>query len=98
MRFDKKNIKYQHGYLKIIFNRYKTNKRSTVTFTFKDIAQGWYAIALYHDINNNVKCNRKILGISVEPFGFPRNFKVKLSATSFNDRSFNLNDNDLFKY
>jgi len=61
-------------------------------YTFYNISKGWYAIALYHDINNDGICNRNIINIPIEPFGFSKNVKVKLSAPKFDDCSFYVDD------
>jgi len=59
-----------------------------IRYKFLDIPDGWYAIALYHDINNDGKCNKNLIGIPIEPFGFSNNIKVKFSAPKFNKCSF----------
>ncbi len=49
------------------------------------IPAGDYAIALYHDENNNDKCDRNIFGIPKEGVGFSNNIKPGLFAPSFQD-------------
>jgi len=54
----------------------------TVTCIFK-VPEGTYAIALYHDENDNNRCDRNFLGIPREGFGFSNNIKPYFSAPSF---------------
>ena len=103
-----KNIKTITGVIRVaLYNKkedfpkkgreYKTKdvpvKAKKVIYTFKDIPEGWYAIALYHDINNDNTCNKNFFGIPVEPFGFSNNIKVKFSAPKFDKCSFFVNGN-----
>jgi uncharacterized protein (DUF2141 family) len=41
-----------------------------VTVTFKDLAAGNYALAVYHDENGNDKFDQGIFGIPLEGYGF----------------------------
>ena len=43
------------------------------------------ALALYHDVNNDGKCNHTMIGMPKEPYGFSRNFKPVLSAPKFDE-------------
>ncbi|WP_316751605.1 DUF2141 domain-containing protein [Pedobacter gandavensis] len=63
-------------------------KSGTETFTFLDLPKGDYAVALYHDENNDGKCNTNMLGIPKEGYAFSRNFIPKLSAPKFEDTMF----------
>ena len=71
----------------------KTVKDDTVIFTFKDLDKGDYAVSLFHDVNSDQKCNLNFIGIPVEPYGFSKNFKPKLSKPSFNDCKITVNAN-----
>lgn len=94
------NIKTQKGSIELgVFNKpksflkkgkeYKVYSQKvssdTVIFHLKDYKKNDYAISIYHDINSDNECNLNFLGIPVEPYGFSRNFKPKLSKPSFND-------------
>ena len=65
---------------------------SEVTYIFKDLPQGEYAIALYHDENRDDECNRNFFGIPKEGYGFSNNVKPVLSAPSFEDTKFKLEE------
>ncbi len=54
-----------------------------VSHTFKNLPQGNYAVAVYHDANHNNKCDLNMIGMPVEGYGFSRNFRPKLSAPKF---------------
>ncbi|AXB57668.1 DUF2141 domain-containing protein [Flavobacterium fluviale] len=56
-----------------------------VVYTFKNLPDGEYAIAVYQDLNNNGKCDRNMIGYPTEGFGFSKNYKPKLSAPDFDD-------------
>ena len=56
-----------------------------VVYTFKNLPDGDYAIAVYQDRNNNGKCDRNMIGYPTEGFGFSKNYKPKLSAPDFDD-------------
>lgn len=66
---------------------------ATETIVIKDLPKGDYAISLYHDENSDGKCNRNLLGIPKEGYGFSNNIKPKLSAPSFKDCKFLLIEN-----
>ncbi|MBC6497516.1 MAG: DUF2141 domain-containing protein [Alphaproteobacteria bacterium GM7ARS4] len=55
---------------------------------FKNLVNGWYAIALYHDENGNDEFDTSFIGLPLENFGFSRNVKPFLSAPPFAHASF----------
>ncbi len=50
-----------------------------------EVPPGSYAIAVYHDLNNNNKLDHNLVGYPKEPFGFSNNFRPILSAPDFQD-------------
>ncbi|MDY0988207.1 hypothetical protein BSF41_18790 [Flavobacterium sp. ACN2] len=62
----------------------KANQNSVV-YTFKNLPDGNYAIAVYQDVNSNGKCDRNMIGYPTEGFGFSKNYKPKLSAPNFDE-------------
>lgn len=56
----------------------------------KGLQCGSYAVAIYHDRNNNGKLDRNILGIPVEPYGFSNNARGVLGPPSFSDARFDI--------
>jgi uncharacterized protein (DUF2141 family) len=68
-----------------------------ITYIFKNLPQGEYAIALYHDENKDDECNRNFLGIPKEGYGFSNNIKPTFSAPSFDDTKFQLKEDKSIK-
>lgn len=52
---------------------------------------GQYAIAVYHDQNNNGKMDKNALGIPTEPYAFSNNVRVKWRAPRFREAAFGFN-------
>jgi uncharacterized protein (DUF2141 family) len=52
---------------------------------FEGLAPGTYAVAFYHDENENQKHDRNFLGVPLEGFGFTRDPTVVLSPPDFAD-------------
>lgn len=52
---------------------------------------GQYAIAVYHDLNNNGKMDKNTLGIPTEPYAFSNNVTVKWRAPRFREAAFGFN-------
>ena len=61
----------------------------TVAF---ELPQGRYAVAVYHDLNDNKKLDKNKIGFPKEPYGFSNNFRPKLSRPKFEDCAFELNN------
>ena len=75
--------------LKVI--RFKVTAKN-MKYTFKGLAPGDYALAIYHDENSDKKCNLNLIGIPTEHYGFSKNFKPFLSAPGFSDAKVNLSE------
>lgn len=60
-------------------------KGNKVSYTFKNLPVGEYAVAVYQDVNSNGKCDRNMIGYPTEGFGFSKNYRPKLAAPTFND-------------
>jgi len=56
----------------------------------KGLQCGSYAVAIYHDRNNNGKLDRNILGIPVAPYGFSNNARGAMGPPSFSDARFDI--------
>lgn len=53
-----------------------------------DVPPGRYAVAMYHDLNNNDKLDKNAVGYPKEPFGFSNNFRPRFSSPDFEDCAF----------
>nr|WP_293845807.1 DUF2141 domain-containing protein [uncultured Arsenicibacter sp.] len=59
-------------------------KKNRIQVSF-DVDPGEYAVAVYHDVNDNGKLDKKLFGIPKEPYGFSNNYRPVVSAPSFKD-------------
>jgi len=61
---------------------------NTLTAQLTGLAYGELAIATYQDVNCDGKCNRSIIGIPKEPYGFSNNYRPTIKAPRFGDCKF----------
>lgn len=80
-----------------IKNYYVSVDNHTATFIIDDLPKGEYAISMYHDENSDGECNRNILGIPKEPYGFSNNIKPQFSAPSYKDCKFLLEEDKIIR-
>ena len=66
----------------------KTLKAQAV---FADLPPGIYAVALFHDENQNKRLDKNMLGMPKEGYGFSNNPRKKLGPPGFQEVSFALN-------
>ena len=81
--FPKVDKQYKVFYIKVT--------ASNMNYTIKGLKHGQYALAIFHDLNSDTICNRNIMGIPTEKYGFSKNVRPFLSAPSFEDAAINLN-------
>lgn len=74
-KFPKVGGEYRTEYMEVNANE--------VTYQAKNLRNGKYAIALFHDINSDGVCNLNFLGIPKEPYGFSKNIRPIWSAPTF---------------
>lgn len=60
-------------------------KTGSVSFTFKDLPSGQYAVSTFHDLNANDKLDTNFVGKPVEPYGFSRDARGTFGPPSFDD-------------
>jgi uncharacterized protein (DUF2141 family) len=58
------------------------------------VEPGQYAIALYHDVNDNGKMDKGMFGIPKEPYGFSNNFRPKFAGPKFSDCQFEVKNEE----
>lgn len=61
---------------------------STVTVEVPDLPFGRYALAVYHDLNNNGVLDTNLFGVPVEPYAFSNNPTVKWRSPRFEEVRF----------
>ena len=65
--------------------------KSSLTFTFKGLKDGVYAISLFHDENENGKLDANFIGIPNEPYAFSNNATGMFGPPDFVDCKFEIN-------
>jgi uncharacterized protein (DUF2141 family) len=68
-----------------------------VLYAFKDVPEGTYAIAVYHDANSNKKHDKNFLGIPKEGYGFSNNVFGMFGPPKFKKVSFELKEDKTVK-
>lgn len=63
-----------------------------VSYSFKGVPSGTYAISIFHDKNVNGKLDTNLFGVPTEGYGFSKNIRHLLSATEFEEASFVLKE------
>jgi uncharacterized protein (DUF2141 family) len=81
-----------------VFGKQFKGKTSTIAGTtskvvFSKLPAGSYAVAVYHDKNNNKILDKNYLGIPIESYGFSNNARRTFSAPSFEEASFMVSAN-----
>jgi uncharacterized protein (DUF2141 family) len=61
---------------------------SVMVVELKNISDGMYAFALFHDLNGNGKLDSRKFGIPAEPYAFSKNAKGKFGPPKFTEASF----------
>lgn len=69
------------------------SKGNTFQYTFKDISDGQYAIAVLHDENKNKKMDIGVLGPK-EAYGFSNNARGVLAPPNYKDAAFSIHGED----
>ena len=73
-----------------------TVKGQAVQFVFKGLTVGkHYAVAVFHDENDNKKFDQAFLGFPLEGFGFSRDASVMTGAPIFKDSVFQMKGNKM---
>ncbi len=63
-------------------------QKGMVSYTFKDLESGKYAVVVYHDVNQNKICDKNFFGVPTEGYAFSNNVRPNLSVPSFEDCCF----------
>ena len=65
--------------------------KSGISYTFTDIPEGTYAIAVWHDENEDKTMNKNFFGAPSENYGFSKNIYGSFGPPNFDEVSFKLN-------
>ena len=67
----KESVKFPDG-SGAVAAQWRTAKEGAMWFVFPDLVPGRYAVAVFHDENDNGELDRNFIGIPVEGYGFSR--------------------------
>ena len=75
-------------------NAYRTARvkaeKGMISYTFKELPAGNYALAVFHDENGDGKMNKNMFGVPKEAYGFSNNVKNLLRAPYFKECAFSI--------
>ncbi len=66
--------------------------KAGVEMVFADLPPGTYSMRAFHDLNGNGELDRSFVGKPKEPYGFSRNARGRFGPPSFDEVSFELNE------
>ena len=69
-------------------------KVGAMTFVLHDVAPGRYAIATFHDANDNGRMDFNFIGYPIEGYAFSQDIRPFLSAPSFDSCAFDIGVDD----
>lgn len=67
------------------------NADMTAEHTFENVEYGKYAVKVYHDVNNNNKLDKNMVGMPKEPYGLSNNMRGKLGLPAYTTVTFEVN-------
>ena len=65
-------------------------QKEGVTYEFKDLPMGEYAISVHHDENGNGKFDTNLVGMPIEPYGFSNDAMGNFGPPTFEQAKFKL--------
>lgn len=80
-------------YTKPDFGQMVTVTGKGIERTVINLPPGRYALALYHDMNDNWKLDKNFVGYPKEPYGFSNNYRPVFSGPNFEDCAFEVKEN-----
>lgn len=75
----------------------KIQAAANAEIVFENLPENTYAIAVYHDANNNGKMDKNLFGVPTEKYGFSNNARGTFSAPAFSEAAFKLGQNKVLK-
>ena len=66
-------------------------KSDAFEYRFENINQGTYAMAIFHDLDENGKLTTNWIGMPKEPFGFSNDAKGRMGPPDYEDALFKVN-------
>ena len=75
----------------------KPTKKGSLSYTFENLPNGMYAIAVWHDENGNQKLDKNFFGVPKENYGFSMNIYGTFGPPDFDDVSFKVEKGKVVK-
>ena len=75
-------------YSKVFKGIFPKATKSGISYTFKNIPTGTYALAVYHDENSDKELNKNMFGAPKEKYGFSKNKYGTFGPPDFSEVSF----------
>ena len=72
----------------------KVENIGKITVKMDNILFGTYALAIFHDVDNNGKLDQNVFGIPTEPYAFARKPKSKWRAPRYKELIFDFSEQD----
>lgn len=73
------------------------SKKEGVKYTFNDLPEGDYAIAVWQDKNNNEKMDKNFFGSPTEKYGFSKNIFGLFGPPNFDKVAFKVTNDNVIK-
>ncbi len=74
----------------VVVEKYNVVQKGSQTYQVKNLPYGTYAIAAFHDLNDNNELDQTLIGIPKEPYAFSQTLKSKWRAPKFEEVQFQL--------
>lgn len=71
---------------------FKVEKKGTMEVTLENLPTGSYAFAVFLDENNNMKLDKNLVGVPIEPYGFSKEPPSKWRLPTWHEVKFELGD------
>jgi len=75
----------------------KPTKTGSLDYTFGNLPDGTYAIAVWHDENGNQEMDKNLFGAPKENYGFSKNIYGTFGPPNFEDVSFKVENGKVLK-
>ena len=75
----------------------KPTKKGSLNYTFDNLPDGTYAIAVWHDEDGNQEMDTNLFGAPKENYGFSKNVFGTFGPPDFEDVSFRIENNKVVK-
>ena len=67
-------------------------KGPTANIVYEGLPSGWYAIKVYHDVNDNKTLDKNFMGFPKEQYGFSNNAMGTFGPPSFEESQFEIKE------